>query len=167
MTSEPSRPGERGPRAADLRREAPTAGEGRAWTSGARGPDQPGEVPVLQADRDSEVALATVGYLGAVFTGPVIPLVSYLIGRRISPFTRYHTATALNLSLTWLLYAACCLIVGGVLLFDSLTTALVVALPIATWVWVCSAGFLIRGIAAANRGEPNVAPAWICARIAR
>jgi uncharacterized Tic20 family protein len=169
MTSEPLRPRERGPGAADLRREAPAAGDGRAWPSahGAPGPDQPGDVPVLQAERDAEVALATFGYLGAVFTGPVIPLGIYLIGRRVSPFTRYHAATALNLSLTWLLYAVCCLILGGVLLLDSLTTALVVALPIATWLWVCTAGFLIRGIAAANRGEPNAAPAWICARIAR
>ena len=121
----------------------------------------------VQAERDAEVILARLGYLGAVFTGPVIPLGVYLIGRRVSPFTRYHAAMALNQSLTGLLYAVCCLILGGLLLLDSLDVALAVALPIAVWLWICTAGYLLRGMAAANRGEPNPAPAWICARIVR
>jgi uncharacterized Tic20 family protein len=112
------------------------------------------------------VRLAAFGYLGGVL-GPVIPLGVYLIGRRLSPFTRYHAATALNLSLTWLLYAVCCLILGGVLLLDSVTVALVVALPIAVVLWLCTVRYLIRGIGAASRGERNAVPAWICARIAR
>jgi hypothetical protein len=128
---------------------------------------RPGRGPEVQAERDAEVTLATLGYLGAVFTGPVIPLGIYLVGRRISPFTRYHAAMALNLSLTGLLYAVCCLILGGVLLLDSPDAALAVALPIAVWLWVCTAGYLVRGIGAANRGERNAAPAWICARIVR
>jgi len=133
-----------------------------------RGPEvQPNRRPEVQAERDGEVTLVTLGYLGAVFTGPVIPLGVYLIGRRISPFTRYHAAMALNLSLTGLLYAVCCLILGGVLLLDSLNTALIVALPITVWLWVCTVGYLLRGVAAANRGESYAAPAWICARIAR
>jgi uncharacterized protein len=121
----------------------------------------------VRAERDAEVTVARLGYLGAVFTGPVIPLGVYLIGRRISPFTRYHAAMALNQSLTGLLYAVCCLILGGLLVLDSLDVALAVALPIAVWLWVCTVGFLVRGLAAANRGEPNAAPAWICARIVR
>jgi len=128
---------------------------------------QPGRGPEVQAARDAEVTLVTLGYLGAAVTGPVIPLGVYLLGRRISPFTRYHAALALNLSLTWLLYAVCCLILGGVLLLDSLNAALIVALPIAVWLWVCTAGYLLRGVAAANRGESVAAPAWICARIVR
>ena len=125
-------------------------------------PGRPG-----QGAREAEVTLVTFGYLGAVFLGPVIPLGIYLAGRGISPFTRHHAAAALNLSLTWLLYMVCCLILGGVLLLDSLTAALAVSLAIATWLWVCTAAYLIRGIGAANRGEPNAAPAWICARIVR
>jgi hypothetical protein len=121
----------------------------------------------VQAERDGEVTLARLGYLGAVFTGPVIPLGIYLIGRRISPFTRYHAAMALNQSLTGLLYAVCCLILGGLLLLDSLDVALAVALPIAVWLWVCTVGYLLRGMAAASRGEPNAPPAWICARFVR
>jgi Domain of unknown function (DUF4870) len=128
---------------------------------------QAGRGREVQAERDAEVRLARLGYLGAVFTGPVIPLGVYLIGRRISPFTRYHAAMALNQSLTGLLYAVCCLILGGLLLLDSLDVALAVALPIAVWLWFCTVGYLLRGMAAANRGEPNATPAWICARFVR
>jgi Domain of unknown function (DUF4870) len=161
MTSEPPRPAERRPRA-DLWQYWPEAGDRRAWTRGARHPRRPGAgVP------EAEVTLATFGYLGAVFLGPVIPLGIYLVARRISPFTRDHVVMALNLSLTWLLYAVCCLIFGGVLLLDSLTTALAVTLPIAFALWLSMVRYLIRGIGAANRGELTEVPAWICARIAR
>ena len=119
------------------------------------------------AEDDAGVNPAVFAYLAATFLGPVIPLGIYLFGRRLPPFTRHHVAAALNLSLTWLLYMVCCLILGGVLLLDSLTTALVVGLATASWLWVCTIGFLIRGIGAANRGAPPEAPAWICAPIVR
>ena len=117
--------------------------------------------------REAEVTLATFGYLGAVFLGPVIPLGIYLIAGRISPFARHHAATALNLSLTGLLYAVCCLIAGGVLLLDSLAAALLVTIPVALALWLCTVSHLIRGIGAANRGEQQAVPGWICARIFR
>ncbi len=156
------------------RKARPTSGvpTGRR-RPGHRGPEvqalevQVGRGPEVQAVRDSEVTLAILGYLGAVFTGPVIPLGVYLIGRRISPFTRYHGAMAMNQSLTGLLYAVCCLILGGVLALDSPGTALVIAIPIALALWLTTVRYLIRGIVAANRGAPNAAPAWICARIVR
>jgi uncharacterized membrane protein len=107
------------------------------------------------------------GYLGAIFLGPPIPLILYLIGRRRSPFRRFHAATAFNLSLTGLLYALCCLILGGLLFLDSLTAALVVTLPVALVIWLTVLKYLIRGIGAANRGERYEVPAWICARIAK
>jgi hypothetical protein len=133
-------------------------------TQGRPGPGEPdGGGPV----RDAEVTLAIFGYLTAIFLGPVIPLGICLFGRRLSPFTRHHAVAALNLSLTWLLYMVCCLILGGVLLLDSLTTALVVSLAIASWLWACTVGFGIRGIGAANRGARNEASAWICAPIIR
>ena len=117
--------------------------------------------------RDAEVTLAIFGYLAAAFLGPVIPLGIYLIGRRLSPFARHHAVMALNLSLTGLLYAACCLILLGVLTLDSLATALVVTIPIALALWFSTVRYLIRGIGAANRGERAAAPGWICARIVR
>ena len=117
--------------------------------------------------RDSEVTLAIFGYLAAAFLGPVIPLGIYLTGRRVAPFTRQHVTTALNLSLTGLLYAVCCLILGGLLTLDTLDTALVITIPIAFALWLTTIRYLIRGIGAANRGEPATAPAWICAPIIR
>jgi uncharacterized Tic20 family protein len=107
------------------------------------------------------------GYLGAIVTGPLIPLVMYVIGRRKSPFLRFHTAMALNLSFTGLLYGVCCLILCGLLLLDTLTVALVVTIPVSFGIWVSVVKYLIGGIGAANRGERYDVPAWICARIAK
>lgn len=107
------------------------------------------------------------GYLAAIFLGPLLPLILYLIGRRRSPLRRFHAATALNLSLTGLLYALCCLILFGLLLLDSLIVALVVVIPIAAGIWLLMLKYLIRGIGAANRGERYEVPNWICAPIAK
>jgi lysyl-tRNA synthetase class 2 len=122
---------------------------------------------VAQRDSDADVRLAMFAYLGAIVLGPVIPLAVYPISRRRSPFLRRHTVTALNLSLTGLVYALCCLITGGVLMLDSLTAALVITLPIALALWLAMLKHLIRGAGAASRGKQHTAPGWICARIAR
>ena len=119
----------------------------------------PGEI------RDGDTTSATFGYLGAIFLGPVIPLIVYALRARRSPFLRYHAAAAVNLSLTAALYAVCCLILGGLLTMDSVTVALVVALPVAVAVWASMLRYLIRGVGAASRGEEYAMPDWICARI--
>jgi uncharacterized protein len=123
--------------------------------------------PKQVRDRDSDTMSAAFGYLGAIVLGPVVPLLVYAFRARRSPFMRYHAATAANLSLTGALYGVCCLILGGLLLLDSLTVALVVALPVGFAIWVAMLRHLIRGAAAANRGERYRAPDWICARIVR
>jgi uncharacterized Tic20 family protein len=115
--------------------------------------------------RDGDMTSATFGYLGAIFLGPVIPLIVYALRARRSPFMRYHAATAVNLSLTGALYGLCCLIVGGLLLLDSLAVALFVVLPIGFAIWVSMLRYLIGGVVAANRGERYEVPSWICARI--
>jgi uncharacterized Tic20 family protein len=115
--------------------------------------------------RDGDMTSATFGYLGAIFLGPVIPLIVYALRARRSPFMRYHAATAVNLSLTGALYGLCCLILGGLLLLDSIAVALVVMLPIGFAIWVSMLRYLIRGVVAANRGERYEVPSWICARI--
>jgi len=115
----------------------------------------------------AEARPAMLGYVAAIFLGPLIPLVLYVSGRRRSPFRRFHAAMALNLSLTGLLYALCCLILGGLLLLDSLAVALVVAIPVALVIWLSLLKYLLRGIGAANRGERYEVPAWICAKIAK
>jgi uncharacterized Tic20 family protein len=116
---------------------------------------------------DGEVTLAAFGYLGAIFLGPVIPLVVYATRGRSRPFLHYHAARALNLSVTGLLYGLCCLILGGLLVLDSLTVALIVAVPIGLGIWLTVLSYLIRGLSAANRGERYQAPGWICAQIAK
>jgi uncharacterized Tic20 family protein len=163
MTSKPPRPGP-GPRFA---RNQPGRGSGPD-------PDprparsRPGGSPSLRPRIPlSEAKPAMLGYLAAIFLGPPIPLVMYMIGRRRSPFRRFHAATALNLSLTGLLYALCCLILCGLLLLDSLTVALVVVIPVALVIWLSVLKYLIRGIGAANRGERFEVPAWICAQIVK
>jgi uncharacterized Tic20 family protein len=115
--------------------------------------------------RDGDATAATFGYLGAIFLGPIIPLIIYAIGARRSPFTRYHAATAVNLSISCILYALCCAIIGGLLALDSVAVALVIVLPIGFVIWVTMLRYLIRGVIAANRGEKNEIPRWICATI--
>jgi uncharacterized Tic20 family protein len=116
-------------------------------------------------DGDSDTTSATFGYLGAIFLGPVIPLAVYAIRSRRSPFLRYHAVAAVNLSLTAALYGLCCLILGGLLLLDSVTVALIVVVPVGLVIWVSTLRYLIRGAIAANRGERSEAPDWICAHI--
>ena len=116
-------------------------------------------------DGDGDVRSATFGYLGAIVLGPVIPLAVYALRARRSPFLRYHAAAAVNLSLTGALYAVCCLILGGLLALDSVTVALLVALPVAVAIWASMLRYLIRGVGAASRGEEFEMPDWICARI--
>jgi hypothetical protein len=149
MSSKPARsgPAEPGPQAASSQADA---GVDRAPHVGG-----------------TEVTLATFGYLGAMILGPVIPLIIYAAGTRGRPFLRYHVARALNLSVTGLLYGLCCLILGGLLLLDSLTVALVVAVPIGLGIWLTVLSYLIRGLSAANRGERYEVPAWICAQFAK
>src|SRR5580704_8058036 len=157
MTSKPGQSGP-GPRAGP--RAGPRPG---AWLVRGR----PGGSSLAPRIPLAEAQPAMFGYLAAIFLGPLIPLVMYLIGRRRSSFRRFHAATALNLSLTGLLYAFCCLILAGLLLLDSITVALIVAIPVALILWLTVLKYLIRGIGAANRGERYEVPAWICAQIAK
>jgi uncharacterized protein len=160
MTSKRAQP-EPGPRFAASRPGRRPGPNPRSARSQPDGPSLRPRIPLTEAKP------AMLGYLAAIFLGPVIPLVMYIIGRRRSPFRRFHAATALNLSLTGLLYAVCCLILCGLLLLDSLTVALVVVIPIALVIWLSVLKYLIRGIGAANRGERFEVPAWICAQIAK
>ena len=119
----------------------------------------------LERDGDRDTMPATFGYLGAIFLGPVIPLAVYVLRSRRSTFMRYHAAAAVNLSVTATLYGLCCLILGGLLLLDSATVALIVVLPVGLTIWASALWYLIRGAIAANRGERSEAPDWICAHI--
>jgi uncharacterized protein len=127
------------------------------------GPDWAGEPEVA---RDADATWAMLSYLGAIFLGPLIPLVTFWLRRNKSQFMRYHSARALNLSLTVLLYVVCCAILGGMLALDTVTLALAVALPLVFLLWLAMLKYLIRGVSAAQRGEPYEVPSWICATVA-
>jgi len=142
----------------------------RLWPRTRGGPAPVAEAPGYPGASDvsgTETKSATLGYLGAMFSGPVIPLFVYAAGRKGSAFRHHHAATALNLSLTGLLYALCCLILCGMLLLDTLTVALAVTIPIAAWLWFSVLRQLVRGCGAAHRGECYDPPPWICAKIAK
>jgi uncharacterized Tic20 family protein len=156
MTSEPMRSGPNPQSPRPDRSERPDRSAAR----------QPGERQSGEAwARGGDATPAAFGYLGAIFLGPVIPLIVYAITARRSPFLRWHAATAVNLSLSCLLYGLCCAILGGLLALDSIVVAIIIAVPLCLAVWLITLRYLLRGAAAANRGERYDIPSWICARI--
>ena len=108
-----------------------------------------------------------LSYLGVPFLGPVIPLVIYLVKRRTSAFVRYHSAQALNLSITALLYTICVLILGAMLALDSIDVALVIGVPLAAALWLAILAYVILAGVRANRGRCYRIPAWLCATVVR
>jgi len=113
-----------------------------------------------------EELLGTVGYVGAIFLGPVVPLAIYL-ARRGSPFVRQQAAQALNAALTFALYAVSGAIVGGLLAFDNVSAALAVVGTIAVVYWLILAWHLIAAALDASKGGFRKFPAWICAPLVR
>jgi uncharacterized protein len=107
--------------------------------------------------------LAMLSYLGVPFLGPVIPLVIYLIKKRASAFVRYHSAQALNLSITALLYTICILILGTMLALDSVVFALIVGVTLAVALWLATLAYVILAGSRANRGSYYRIPGWLCA----
>jgi uncharacterized protein len=110
----------------------------------------------------TEEVYGAFGYVGAILTGPVLPLFVYLSRRRASPFVRWHAARALNVALTFLLYLVCGAIAGSLLSLDSPKAALWVMVPIAVIGWLITVRHLVRGATTAVSGEFREIPAWIC-----
>lgn len=111
---------------------------------------------------DKEEFLGRVSYLGVILLGPVVPLAIYLTRRHTSPFVRRHAAQALNLALTWLLYAISGAIVGALLNFDNTRAALGVMVPLAVAGWGVMLAQLVPAAATASRGGFRQIPAWAC-----
>jgi uncharacterized membrane protein len=122
---------------------------------------QPGPEPT-----DREELLGTLGYLGVFFLGPVVPLALYLT-RRSSPFVRRHSAQALNVAITMLLYGVSGAIVGALLALDNVRNALLVMVPIAVVAWVIMALQLLQAAASSSRGGFRQLPGWICAPLVK
>jgi uncharacterized Tic20 family protein len=108
-----------------------------------------------------------LSYLGVPFLGPVLPLAVYLLKRHTSAFVRYHSAQAVSLSVTALLYTICVLILGAMLALDSLNLALVIAVPVAVLLWLAILGYVILAAFRAYRGRYYRIPSWLCATIVR
>ena len=125
---------------------------------------EPASLPVTDAN---DHRLAMLSYLGVPFLGPVIPLVIYLVKRRASGFVRYHSAQALNLSITALLYTICILILGSMLALDSINVALIAGVPLAVALWLATLSYVILAGSRANRGHSYRIPGWLCATMVR
>ncbi len=117
--------------------------------------------------RQQEQTLSVLCYLGAIFLGPVPPLIVYLRRRRDSPFVRRHAAQALNVALTWLLYAVSGAIAGALLALSSVNTTLAIMVPVTAAAWLIMLAQLIRGAVTASRGGFREMPAWICSPLVR
>jgi uncharacterized protein len=117
------------------------------------------------APEPDEERLAMLCYVGVPFLGPLVPLAVYLIRKHSSGFVRFHSAQALSLSITALLYTICVLILGGMLALDSLNLALIIAVPVAALLWLTILGFVVRAASRVYRGSYYRIPSWLCATI--
>jgi uncharacterized membrane protein len=114
-----------------------------------------------------EERLGALGYVGAIVIIPVVPLLVYLTRRQASQYVHSHSAQALNVALTCLLYAISGAIVGLLLALDSGVVALAVMLPVAAIAWGVLIWHLMRGASAAARGDYLEMPHWICSPFVR
>jgi uncharacterized Tic20 family protein len=108
-----------------------------------------------------------LSYAGVIVTGPVVPLVVYLGARHRSPFVRQHAAQALNVALTWLLYAVSGAIIGALLSLSTARAALLVMVPLAVIGWLIMVTYLVLAAIAAGRGGFRRIPAWVCSVLVR
>jgi len=127
----------------------------------AQDPAAPG-APAPPPGTPRQVRLAVLAYLGIPFTLCVLPLICYAAqprgGRTVA---RAHTAQALTLSLTTLLYTVCGLIVGGVLALDSPQVAAVIAISLLALLWLSVLAVAVRSAIAASHGEFRPVPRWL------
>jgi uncharacterized Tic20 family protein len=145
--------------------DRPAPGTGQQPRVGARRPRESASQPGPAEPGDER--LATISYLAVPFLGPLVPLAVYLLKMRASGYVRSHSAQALNLSITTLLYTVCALILGTVLALDNVVVALIVAVPVAVALWLITLGYVIVAGSAANRGDYYPIPAWLCATVVR
>jgi uncharacterized Tic20 family protein len=150
-------PGAEQPAASVLER-----GTGEHFAMPAREPAAGG--PPLEPGAERRAALS---YLSVPFLGPLVPLLVFLTRRRSSAFVRSHSAQALNLSITALLYTFCALILFTMLSLDTVTVALIFVVPLAAALWLVTLIYVILAASRADRGEYLRIPSWLCATILR
>lgn len=114
---------------------------------------------------ETECRWAMLSYLGAIFFGPIAPLIVRFGEGRRSDYVRRHTTHALNLTLTFLLYLVSALIVTGLLATVSLVTAAAIMGPVLLAAWLVVLAQLVWCGRVADRGEFRELPRWMCATI--
>lgn len=159
MTSYPRRPGPR--------REASwPAPSGSRYALPAQERAGGGAAPAAPAEPANQ-RLAAVSYLSVPFLGPCVPLVTYLLSKHRPGYLRRHSAQALNLAITLVLYGVCALIVTAMLALDSAGVAFAVIAPLAAALWLTTLGYAVAASASARRGSFRQIPGWLCATIVR
>jgi uncharacterized Tic20 family protein len=111
---------------------------------------------------DDDQLWAMMAYLGMIFFAFLPPLAVYQLKRRESRYVRFHAAQALNLWITVFLYAVSFMIIGGLLAFDTTSTALAVGIPLIAAAGIAMLLFAVRAAVAAGRGARYEIPGWIC-----
>jgi uncharacterized Tic20 family protein len=124
----------------------------------------PATVP---AASPTQQILAALGYLGVIFFAFLPALAIYLGKGRSAPFLRYHSARAVNVSVTVLLFDVCALIVGAMLAFDAVSVSLGIVVPLVTVLWLVVLWYLLRAAFATARGERYDLPRWLCLDLLR
>jgi hypothetical protein len=108
---------------------------------------------------------AVLGYLSVPVFG--MPVVIYLATLRGPGWARRHTAQAVNVWFTGLLYDLSAAIMGAMLALGSPPVALMVFAPLVAGRWAVTLAYLARAARAAGRGADCTFPAWLYLRPAR
>jgi len=124
-----------------------------------------GVAPILAGQVDWRQA--TDFHLTVPFSGFLVPLAVYLTSLRRSRWLRAHSAQAVNLWLTVLLYELSAAIIGAMLVLDSPAVALAVVVPLVAALWLTALAFLVRAAVAARRGQTYTFPRWLCTPMVR
>jgi hypothetical protein len=106
-----------------------------------------------------------LGYLTVPVFG--VPVVIYLATLRGPGWARRHTAQAVNVWFTGLLYDLSAVVMGTMLALGSPPAALMVFGPLAGARWLVTLAYLVRAARAAGHGGAATFPAWLCMRLAR
>jgi uncharacterized Tic20 family protein len=116
---------------------------------------------------DSERHWAAIACLSTIFLGPFGPLIVWMAEGRRSRFVRWYLVQALNLTLTFLIYAVCVLIATGLLTLASTALALALMAIVFALGWAFLVVHMIRCAGSASNGEFRELPHWACATIVR
>ena len=126
-----------------------------------------GAYPPPYGPQGDDPMWSLLAYLGQLSFGFIVPLVVYLARRNQSPFTRFHTAQALNASLTYMITVTCCVVVALVSLPTRAPVVGVAAILLLFVLGMTQLVYLIIVVVKTGRREMYRMPAWLCWRMVR